>query len=70
MHCLVGKMCPALERSKFTNGTIVTTKTMFHFNDTVTFKCDLGYVLNGTEMLTCEDDGMWSAAIPFCQGEK
>ncbi|XP_067886734.1 sushi, von Willebrand factor type A, EGF and pentraxin domain-containing protein 1 isoform X1 [Heterodontus francisci] len=33
----------------------------------VTFSCEDGYQLNGTENVTCLEDGLWSDPVPRCQ---
>ncbi|XP_067839671.1 sushi, von Willebrand factor type A, EGF and pentraxin domain-containing protein 1 [Heptranchias perlo] len=33
----------------------------------VTFSCEEGYQLNGTENVTCLEDGQWSDPVPHCQ---
>ncbi|XP_043572153.1 sushi, von Willebrand factor type A, EGF and pentraxin domain-containing protein 1 isoform X1 [Chiloscyllium plagiosum] len=33
----------------------------------VTFSCEEGYQLNGTETITCLEDGLWSHTLPHCQ---
>ncbi|XP_072444221.1 sushi, von Willebrand factor type A, EGF and pentraxin domain-containing protein 1 isoform X6 [Chiloscyllium punctatum] len=33
----------------------------------VTFSCEEGYQLNGTETITCLKDGLWSHTLPHCQ---
>ena len=34
--------------------------------DTVTYTCDDGYDLIGTETITCTSDGTWSDEPPMC----
>lgn len=33
---------------------------------TVTYKCDAGYELFGSETRTCQENGRWSGSLPFC----
>ena len=47
------------------NGTLILTGTSY--GNTATYTCDTGFVLVGSEMLICEDDGMWSDLPPACQ---
>lgn len=42
---------------------------MFLFGDTVTYVCDMGYVLRGEANRTCQTDSSWSNAAPSCEGE-
>ena len=39
-------------------------------NTSVTFSCELGYVLNGSLSLTCNPNLTWNGTLPTCtQGE-
>ncbi|XP_070569346.1 uncharacterized protein [Ptychodera flava] len=38
----------------------------FAYGDNVTFVCHEGYVLNGTETITCQSDGSWDSEVPVC----
>ena len=38
--------------------------------DTCSYTCNTGYVLSGSDMRTCESDGMWDDADPICIGKK
>lgn len=42
---------------------------MFLFGDTVTYVCEMGYVLRGEANRTCQTDSSWSNAAPSCEGE-
>ena len=48
-----------------TNGTVMITGNLE--GDTAIFTCNPGFELVGTETLTCQDDGEWSAPPPVCQ---
>ena len=37
--------------------------------DTCTYTCMTGYSINGASMVTCGSDGMFSPAIPNCDGK-
>ena len=39
------------------------------FGDVVTFKCNVGYNLNGSETRTCQADGFWSGKQPSCESK-
>ena len=40
------------------------------FGSTVTYTCNTGYTLSGSESGTCEDNGMWTVLIsPICESE-
>ena len=50
----------------------MSSKEHFHSGDVVYFDCDLGYVLNGDEMITCggsDLNGAWVNAPPMCEGK-
>nr|XP_054765047.1 P-selectin-like [Lytechinus pictus] len=36
------------------------------FNTTCSFECSIGYSLIGVENITCQTDGLLSAAVPYC----
>lgn len=38
-----------------------------HVNSTVTFQCDEGYRLHGTDHRFCQSDGNWSGSNPYCR---
>jgi len=61
----VPKMCPTIAAPE--NGLLLSTKDKYHYNDSVSFQCDFGYVINGANKLTCTATGAWSAAIPQCE---
>ncbi|XP_066269890.1 P-selectin-like isoform X3 [Branchiostoma lanceolatum] len=48
------------------NGTRTPPTGATSFQDTVTFTCDAGYVLNGAATLTCQAGGSWSNPVPTC----
>ena len=35
--------------------------------DNVTYRCDAGYILNGSATLVCQYDGTWNASAPTCE---
>ena len=37
-------------------------------NSVVTYSCDVGYKLQGSNSRTCQSDGQWSASVPQCNG--
>ncbi|CAH1243596.1 CR1 [Branchiostoma lanceolatum] len=51
--------------SELPNGRI--SGSSYEFNHTLEYKCNTGYVLNGTDDRTCLASGEWSDKIPFCQ---
>ncbi|XP_078575446.1 sushi, von Willebrand factor type A, EGF and pentraxin domain-containing protein 1-like isoform X3 [Branchiostoma floridae x Branchiostoma japonicum] len=51
--------------SELPNGRI--SGSSYEFNHTLEYKCNTGYVLNGTDERTCLASGEWSDKIPFCQ---
>ncbi|XP_066283044.1 sushi, von Willebrand factor type A, EGF and pentraxin domain-containing protein 1-like [Branchiostoma lanceolatum] len=48
-----------------TNGIINGTSNLY--GDTVTFECNVGYQLVGSQTLTCQSDQQWSGAPPYCE---
>ena len=38
----------------------------FSYSSIVSFTCDNGYVLNGSERLLCEGSGNWNGSVPVC----
>ena len=42
--------------------------TSFKFKDELTFFCDKGYKLVGSEKVTCMSSGDWFRHIPQCHG--
>lgn len=48
------------------DGSIVGSS--FVFGDTVEFRCDLGYKLTGSSVLSCDSNGKWNAKEPTCGG--
>ena len=55
-------MCPGLTIPA--NGKVVVNGTFP--GDTAMYSCDMGFVLEGVDTITCEDDGAWSAGPPVC----
>ncbi|CAL4150116.1 unnamed protein product [Meganyctiphanes norvegica] len=57
-------MCPSLESPD--NGMLLDTRDMYHYGDRVTFQCDFGYVMDGSDTLVCTSAGAWNGSIPKC----
>ena len=38
------------------------------YNSVVTYTCDVGYTLQGSNSRTCQPDGQWSGSVPQCNG--
>jgi len=55
-------MCPELTDPA--NGRVMWTGLTP--GSTATYSCDEGFVLNGTQIRTCQSDGTWSDAAPTC----
>ena len=53
------------------NGRALTTKSEFYYGDKVTYLCNLGFLMNGTNSptyeMTCQADGSWNRKQPSCQ---
>ena len=39
------------------------------YNSVVTYTCDVGYTLLGSNSRTCQSDGQWSGSVPQCNRE-
>lgn len=52
-------MCPTL--SAPSNGAVLNEGSM------ASYACDIGYQLNGKEVLVCGTNGVWSSPPPTCQ---
>lgn len=50
------------------NGTVLVET--LHVASFAKFSCDSGYMLLGSEVLSCEDSGNWNATQPTCTGRK
>ena len=38
------------------------------YNSLVTYTCDVGYTLQGSNSRTCQSNGQWSGRVPQCKG--
>ena len=47
-----------------TNGQRSLSSTTY--NSVVTYTCDVGYTLQGSNSRTCQSDGQWSGSVPQC----
>ena len=43
------------------------TNGMFLVGDTVMFSCDNPYIINGSPVVICEEDGEWNTTAPTCE---
>ena len=50
-----------------TNGQRSLSSTTY--NSVVTYICDVGYTLQGSNSRTCQDNGQWSGSLPQCNRE-
>jgi len=65
----VPKQCPSLHDP--TNGQLLTTQRIFHYGDSVKFRCKFGYVMStNSPILTCSANGQWNGTIPECHQAK
>ena len=39
------------------------------YNSVVTYTCDVGHTLQGSNSRTCQSDGQWSGSLPQCNGK-
>lgn len=42
----------------------------YFYNDSVTFKCNNGYILNGSSQIRCKANNTWDPEIPLCEKGK
>ena len=49
-----------------TNGQRSLSSTTY--NSVVTYTCDVGYTLQGSNNKTCQSSGQWSGSVPQCNG--
>ncbi|KAH9498862.1 hypothetical protein Btru_004888, partial [Bulinus truncatus] len=42
------------------NGTVLSKKDKFHYNETVEIMCDFGFIINGSSFAKCSSDGNWT----------
>ena len=38
----------------------------YHYGAVVSYSCDTGYDINGSQMIQCQADGMWNGTVPSC----
>ena len=66
--CFLLVPCPSL--SKPSNGIIncsLGDDESPSYDDKCSFRCNTGYILNGSESRTCQSDGSWSGSISMCK---
>jgi hypothetical protein len=47
-----------------TNGTMIVSG--YTFGNNVTFQCEEGFNIIGSDMIKCMSTGNWSASVPTC----
>ena len=62
--CLAGIDCG--DPGTPTNGQLSLSSTTH--NSVVTYTCDVGYTLQGSDSRTCQSSGQWSGSVPQCSG--
>ena len=62
--CVIS-MCPALIDNEFENGVIEISSNAI--GSKAIYKCNVGYILNGSSFRTCEVSGIWSEYVPICE---
>ena len=40
--------------------------TTYHYGAVVSYSCDTGYYINGSQTLQCQADGNWNGTVPSC----
>ncbi|XP_059136206.1 complement receptor type 2-like [Peromyscus eremicus] len=48
---------------------LTVTSAPYFYNDSVTFKCNNGYILNGSSQIRCKANNTWDPEIPLCEKE-
>ena len=51
-----------------TNGKKIVIKGL-EYGGSVEFKCNKGYTLEGTHIIYCRTDKLWSSSVPHCRGQ-
>ncbi|XP_078012478.1 C4b-binding protein alpha chain [Phascolarctos cinereus] len=55
------------KQPQFPNGKLISgLGPIYTYKDTILLECNRGYVLNGTNVIHCEDDSLWHPDIPTC----
>jgi hypothetical protein len=49
------------------NGNISTTNGL-RVDSIISYKCQEGYTIEGSDTATCTNDGVWSDKTPTCKG--
>ncbi|NWI84800.1 CR2 protein, partial [Pitta sordida] len=55
--------CPV---PRIQNGRIVSLRSAYTHQDTVTFECEPGYVIRGHRMVQCQLNNTWEPPVPVC----
>ena len=65
----VPRQCPTLMDPA--NGQLLTTQRLFHFGDSVRFRCNFGFVMSApSPLLSCQANGQWNGTVPECSQAK
>lgn len=65
----VPKQCPSLSHPA--NGQLLSTQRLFHYGDSVRFRCNFGYVMSApSATLVCTATGQWNGTVPECHQAK
>lgn len=68
-HLFVGVQACAYPGTAI-SGRMSSVKFYYQINETVTFTCDDGLVMQGASMLKCQHNGKWSNAVPTCGSQR
>ena len=69
-HALV-LVCPIAAKTCSDPGTLPNGQRTLSSTtniSVVTYTCDVGYTLQGSNNGTCQSDGQWSGSVPQCNG--
>ncbi|EDM09859.1 complement component 4 binding protein, alpha, isoform CRA_a [Rattus norvegicus] len=62
--------CKALCRKpEIGNGVLSTNKDQYVETENVTIQCDSGFVMLGSQSITCSENGTWYPKVPRCEQE-
>ncbi|XP_009325696.1 PREDICTED: complement component receptor 1-like protein [Pygoscelis adeliae] len=56
------------ENPSVTNGKLLSGyRLAYTYRDTVMFDCNFRYAMNGSDVSTCKENGLWDPPLPLCQ---
>ncbi|CAL4133700.1 unnamed protein product [Meganyctiphanes norvegica] len=58
-------LCPA--PMQLTNGKIITSDPDNSYGASIQYQCNVGHIMSGDSILTCDENGQWQGTKPSCQ---